>query len=497
VATPIPTNRARLSLLEVALATHGTIARRGSSWTEPAVGVFSDSRAVVPGSVFVALRGATHDGHAFVPAAVRAGARIVVVERDRDLEIPEEASVVEVDDTLVAWGGLARAHLTKWRLEAVDGRVVAITGSAGKTTTKELTAALLSEIAPTCFTAGNLNNRIGVPAVVFGLEASHRFCVLEMGMSLPGELDAITAFAQPDVAVVVNVGVAHAEGVGGREGVMREKGALYRALGPHGIAVVNADDAYVVRAAQGTRARKSVTFGRGTSRDDASTSAPPVPSPLYRLVDRRPERSGSRVRLLCAEREISVYLPIPGEAAAIDLAAAIAAQEAASREVLSAEAIERALGKVALQGRGTVRRLEGDIVVLDDTYNANPASMRAALATLGEIAGGRRRVAVLGEMKELGALAREEHEALGEAIADAGVALAIGCGGLVDLALDRAAARGVEVVRAASTAEAAAEAAVRVRHGDAVLVKGSRSVGAEKVVAALLSSHPEIAGSFA
>jgi UDP-N-acetylmuramoyl-tripeptide--D-alanyl-D-alanine ligase len=476
-----------MSLLEIALATHGTIARRGRGGTEPAAGVFSDSRAVVPGSVFVALRGAAHDGHAFVPAAVRAGARIVVIERHQDLEIPDEASVVEVDDTLVAWGGLARAHLTKWRMEAVDGRVVAITGSAGKTTTKELTAALLAEVAPTHFTAGNLNNRIGVPAVVFGLQPSHQFCVLEMGMSLPGELDAITAFAQPDVAVVVNVGVAHAEGVGGREGVMREKGAVYRALGPRGVAVVNVDDEYVVRAAQGTRARKILGFGRGTS----------GASPLYRLVDRRPERSGSRVQLSCAGREVLVHLPIPGEAAAIDLAAAIAAQEAASGEVLSAEAIEHALSKVALQGRGTVRRLEDDIVVLDDTYNANPASMRAALATLAEIAGGRRRVVVLGEMKELGALAREEHEALGEVVADAGVALAIGCGGLVDLTLDRAAARGVEVVRASTTAEAASEVAVRVRRGDVVLVKGSRSVGAEKVVAALLSSHPEIAGSFA
>lgn len=507
MATPIPSNKARFSLSEVALATDGTIRHRGPEATEAAVGVFSDSRAVTRGSMFVALRGESHDGHDFLSAAVQSGARILVVERNRGLEITEGASIVEVDDTLVAWGGLARAHLTKWRTEAVDGRVVAITGSSGKTTTKELTAALLAQVGPTHFTAGNLNNRIGVPAVIFALEPKHQFCVLEMGMSLRGELDAITAFAQPDVSVVVNVGVAHAEGVGGREGVMREKGAVYRALGPEGVAIVNADDEYVRRAAKGTRARKIHTFGRGIDAQprrpgsfadgmkpgesaslvaaSASSGSIPVAMPLYRLVERTPEGRGSRVVLSCAGRDLSVHLPLPGDAAAIDLAAALAVQEAASRELLSSDAIERALEKVSLSGRGTVFQLDRDIVLLDDTYNANPASMRAALATLSEIAGTRRKVAVLGEMKELGPLAREEHEALGDAVAEAGVVLAIGCGGLIDLALERAAAKGVEVVRSSSTAEAAAEARTRVRAGDAVLVKGSRGVAAEKVVAAL------------
>lgn len=491
MATSIPPNRARFLLSEVALATRGTIARRGARSEEAAVGVFSDSRAVAPGSVFVALRGEAHDGHAFAAAAVERGARIVVVEQGRELALPEEASVVEVADTLVAWGGLARAHLTKWRMESVDRRVVAITGSAGKTTTKELTAALLAAIAPTHFTAGNLNNRIGVPAVIFALEPEHRFCVLEVGMSLPGELDAICDFAKPDVSVVVNVGVAHAEGVGGREGVMKEKGAVYRALGAEGVAIVNADDAYVRRAAREARVRQIETFGRGASAEveaaealaDARSSSPCVSD--YRLVSRTPEGAGSHVVVSCRGRELALHLPLPGEAAAIDLTAALAAQEAVSREALSASAIARALASVRLAGRGAVRALAGDLLVLDDTYNANPASMRAALATLVEVAGPRRKVAVLGEMKELGPLAASEHAALGDAIAEAGVALVIGCGGLIDRALDRAAARGVEVVRCADTAAAATVATTRVVAGDAVLVKGSRSVGTEAVVSAL------------
>ena len=250
MATPIPNNAAQFSLEDVAHATSGVIVQRGAHANESSRGAYTDSRAVSEKSLFVALRGQAHDGHAFVGTAVERGARLVVVERGRAGGVSREASVVEVEDTLVAWGALAGAWLTRWKTLSPRHRVVAITGSSGKTTTKELTAALLRALAPTHATAGNLNNRIGVPAVIFGLEDTHRFCVLEVGMSVPGELDAIGTFAKPDVSVIVNVGLAHAEGVGGREGVMHEKGAMYRALGPSGVAIVNADDAYVRRAAE-------------------------------------------------------------------------------------------------------------------------------------------------------------------------------------------------------------------------------------------------------
>ncbi len=479
MATPIPANRARFTVDEIVAATRGTLVNRGV--TNEIVGVTTDSRAVATGGAFVALRGENIDGHAFVEQAL-ARASLALLERGRTDAVLakrgdlDAASFVEVDDTLVAWGDLARAHLTKWRKNAVDPCVVAITGSAGKTTTKELTAALLSAIAPTHFTAGNLNNRIGVPAVVFALTEVHRFCVLEMGMSLPGELDAICSFAKPDVSIVTNVGVAHAEGVGGQEGVMREKGAVYRALEKGGVAIVNADDGHAKRAALGTRGRV-VSFG---ARDTAD----------YCLVAREPlGEDGScvtiGVRSAADARRVNVRLPLSGEAAAIDLVAALAAQEAASGVELSTKQIDAALASVRLEGRSTIVKLENDVLLLDDTYNANPQSMRAALATLAEIAGTRRRVAVIGEMKELGALAEGAHSALGDAIADAGVAIAIGCGGLATLALGLAEKRGVEVVRAETTDDAAREAAARVRAGDAVLVKASRSVGAERVVESL------------
>lgn len=536
MATPIPTNRASFELPDVALATGGTIRAHGPRPTAPAVGISSDSRAVVPNSIFFALRGESHDGHAFLAKAVANGAAIVVVEKGRHQDVPQTVAVVEVEDTLVAWGALAGAWLERWRAESMVGKVIAITGSAGKTTTKELTAALLAQVSRTHFTAGNLNNRIGVPAVIFGLTPDHRYCVLEMGMSLPGELDAICKFARPDVSVVVNVGVAHAEGVGGREGVMREKGAVYRALDKHGVAIVNADDAFVRRAARAARVRKVETFGRGaeTARPPGSfasgrslpqgrpdlgavahadfglshepslapMSVPPmslppmsVPPaeiiasapPHYRLVSREAEGTGSRVVIGVPGRELSVHLPIPGEAAAIDLTAALAAQEAASRTQLGAEQVELALAQVRLSGRGGVRTVRDDVLLIDDSYNANPSSMRAALSTLAEIGGTRRRVAILGEMKELGFLAEAEHEALADDIVQAGVQLAIGCGGLIDLALEGARAKGVEIVLTTSAAEAAEVASERVQSRDAVLVKASRSVGAERVVTRLES----------
>jgi UDP-N-acetylmuramoyl-tripeptide--D-alanyl-D-alanine ligase len=479
MATPIPANRALLSTFGAAAATGGTIARVDGEGAS-AIGVTTDSRAVAPGGAFVALRGEAHDGHDYLGEAAKRGAVLVVVARGHGRAIPAGVDVVEVDDTLEAWGAIAAAHLRAWRRvrRLEPARVVGITGSAGKTTTKELSAALLGAMAPCHKAVGNLNNRIGLPSVVLGLEPHHRFVVLEMGMSVRGEIAALCAIARPDVAVVTNVGVAHAEGVGGTRGdVAREKGAIFAALPADGTAIANADDA----AAMGELARATgsnvVSFGRAESAD-------------YRLREREPLGiHGSRAIVARPDRKapLEAIVPLVGEAAAIDFAAALAAVEAAGGWTLSAGTVADALAAMApLEGRATVRTL-GDVVVLDDSYNANPASVRAALTTLAELAhsNGGRAVAVLGEMKELGARAQEEHRGIGDALADAGVALAIGCGGLANLSLARAAERGVAVVDAPDVAAAATETVSRVRGGDVVLVKGSRSVGAEAVVSAL------------
>jgi UDP-N-acetylmuramoyl-tripeptide--D-alanyl-D-alanine ligase len=486
VATPIPRNRASLDAFAAAAAMSGRTVRATG---KHAVGVFSDSRAVVPGSAFVALRGERFDGHDHQKAAIEAGAVLVVAERGRASD-DARADAVEVEDTLFGWGRVARAHLRAWRRARAGtdaGRVITITGSAGKTTTKEICAALLSAVGPTWSTPGNLNNLVGLPAAALCVEHTHRFVVLEAGMSVPNEIERLAAIAEPDVAVVTNVSVAHAEGVGGTRGdVAREKGALFAALGPSGFAVAPADDDAAMAQLARTSALHTETFGRAKAA-------------RYRLADRVSRGlEGSRlvVERPCGEacptpraREtIEITLPLVGEAAAIDFLAALAAAEAALGAPMGEGDIARALaGLVPTAGRASLRTLADGTLIIDDSYNANPASVRAALSTLGELAKGKRAVAVLGEMRELGAVSQDEHAAIGDAVVDARVAVLVSCGGLMDLAAARAEARGVEVHRAPD-AKAAAEIAVRaVRAGDVVLVKGSRGVATEVVVTALTS----------
>jgi len=476
MATPIPINRARFSTASILRATGGRLA--SGAGNADICGATTDSRAVVPGCVFIALRGERHDAHAFVGAAVKAGAAAIVVDRATNVG---GADVIEVKDTLVAWGDIARAHLREWReARAGDARVVAITGSAGKTTTKELCAVLLGAIGTCAASAGNLNNRIGLPAVALAVEPAHRFVVLEAGMSVVGEIAELARIAEADVAVITNIGVAHAAGVGGtRADVAREKGALYAALGERGVAIVNADDDEAMKQRARTAARAE-TFGLAASAE-------------YRLVERTPLGArGSRVVVERTGERLVLDLPLVGEAAAIDLVAAIAACDAAYGEKIDGRTIAEALAQLhAIDGRGALRRLGDGTLVLDDTYNANPASVRNALRSLAEIgrAESRRTVAVLGEMKELGPSASKEHESIGDDIAAARVAVAVGCGGLIDRALDRAASRGVRVIKAASTDDAAARALEVVQARDVVLVKGSRSVGAERVVEALVRAR--------
>jgi UDP-N-acetylmuramoyl-tripeptide--D-alanyl-D-alanine ligase len=478
MSTPIPANSALLTASAAAAATGGCVAS-GSGAGRPARGIVSDSRSVTPGCAFVALRGQRCDGHDYVDSAIRAGAVLVLVERGRAPR-SVSADVVEVDDTLRAWSDLARAHVRAWRAAKLTSTraVFAITGSAGKTTTKEFCAALCARLGGTHGTAGNLNNRIGVPAVAFGLGAEHRFGVFEIGMSVRGEIAALAAAIEPNVAIITNIGLAHAGGVGGtRADVAREKGDLFAALGAEGVAVTCFDDEAAMGQIDRTPARRVVTFGSGAGAD-------------YRLLERgTAEWAGSRMRF--ARRSggpVSwANLPIPGEAAALDFLAALAAVEAFGGR-LSADAIDAALagGIKPPPGRMQARVLRSGTTILDDTYNANPESVRAALRTLGELARGRRAVVVLGEMCELGPSGGAEHERLGGAVAKCGAHVIVSCGGLADRTALEAERAGVHAIRAPDVEAAARGAVAIVAPGDVVLVKASRSVEAERVVHALV-----------
>jgi UDP-N-acetylmuramoyl-tripeptide--D-alanyl-D-alanine ligase len=478
MTTPIPSNDMRLDARAAAAATGGRIV--GALLGRMARGVTTDSRRVTPGCAFVALRGERHDGHDYIHAALRAGAALLVVEPGRAPSGPEMADVVEVTDTLAAWGAIARTHLCRWRAASAQARLVGITGSAGKTTTKELCAALLRTAGSCHATKGNLNNRIGLPAVALEVGAQTRFVVLEMGMSVKGEIAALCAIAQPDVGVVTNVGLAHAAGVGGTiADVALEKGAIFEAVRSGGALVANADDSAVVGQLRRNVRARVVTFGASADAD-------------YCLASRRPVRAGSAVTVRRRGGDsVSCEVPIPGRAAAIDFVAALAAAEAAAGASFTDAEAHSAMRTISpLSGRMHLRRLGRGALLLDDSYNASPATMRAALATLAETSEGRR-VAVLGEMKELGPAASAEHAFLGVAVAEAGVALLVTCGGLADAIGQEAERRGVEVVHGNDVDEAARIVVDRLRPADAVLVKASRSVGVERVVDALLRSHGE------
>jgi UDP-N-acetylmuramoyl-tripeptide--D-alanyl-D-alanine ligase len=436
--------------------------------------VTTDSRAAVSGGIFVALRGEQHDGHAFVGAAAKKGATLVVVNRGHAPTDAGDADVVEVDDTLRAWGDLACARLAGWKKRG--GKIIAITGSAGKTTTRELCASLLSTVGTVQATYGNLNNRVGLPAVVFEIELAHAYAVLEMGMSERGEIERLTEIAPPDVAVITNVGLAHAGGVGGgADDIAREKGAIFAALGESGVAIANADDERVMSETKRSRGR-IVTFGRSSESN-------------YRLAARESLGvRGSRVTLERKSSAVSIDLPLVGEAAAIDFVAALAAVEALVDRHLDDATIQDALKSIDLpSGRVSIVHLADGAIVIDDSYNANPGSVRAAIASLVEIARkeNRRAVLVLGEMRELGEHAEAAHEEIGEAIVASDIALVISCGGLADLAIERAASDRIQLHFTSNSETAAKIAVSEVRAGDVVLVKGSRGVGAEVVVEAL------------
>jgi UDP-N-acetylmuramoyl-tripeptide--D-alanyl-D-alanine ligase len=488
MATRIPRNQAEFTVAELLAATGGTLAVRGAA--ERSTSISTNTRELVPGAAFVALRGPTHDGHAHLGAAAAAGAPLALVERE--VEAPPTMTLVRVDSTLRALGDLARAHVERW--QALGERtVVGITGSAGKTTTRVATAALVESLFPgeLVATRGNLNNRIGVPMMLFSLDAGHRVCVVELGTSEPGEIAELCRMARPDVGILTLVAAAHLEGLGSIDGVEREKAALFGALSPEGIAVGNGDDARVRRALAATPATRRVTYGRG-------------PAAEVRVVERTPlGMTSSRVVITRADGRRSAFeTPLVGEAGALACAGAVAAVEAALRARLDGDQLTDAFRRVQL-GEGAARlvphQLSSGLAVLDDTYNANPASMAFSIGAAAEMAAAmnRRLVLVLGEMAELGREAAPGHDEVGRAAAESGAGLVVAVGGGEAYRVaEGARARVPDVLFAPSVDEGLRAILDAVGPSDLVLVKGSRAVGADRIVAELVRRHGPPSGEF-
>jgi UDP-N-acetylmuramoyl-tripeptide--D-alanyl-D-alanine ligase len=486
MATPIPRNRAAFDLTAILDATNGEVVVVGPDMT---TSVSTDTRAIEPGACFVALRGDRHDGHAHLEAARDAGAVLAVV--DRDVAPPAGMAVVRVADTLVALGDLARAHARRWRAQGEGRRLVGITGSAGKTTTRVAVTALLEETGASpdavLSSTGNLNNRVGVPLVLFGLEPRHEVAVVEMGMNRPGEIAELCRIAEPEIGVITLIAAAHTEGLGSVDAVGTEKGALFRALPADGTAIGNADDRRVVMQLTHATARRRFRYGQTPEADRWISSRTPI------------GMTSSRVKV----GEIEFTTPLLGEAGALACAAAITVAECALGRRATGEVCTRAFARAdvgAGAGRLVPRVLANDVAVIDDTYNANPASSCASIQAAAEIARatGRRLLLVLGEMKELGPLSAQGHDEVGRAAASSGAedVFAVGGGDATRIAA-RALEGGTRAVHAERVEDIAALLERAVRPGDLVLVKGSRSIGTERVVASLARAADRGQGSAA
>jgi UDP-N-acetylmuramoyl-tripeptide--D-alanyl-D-alanine ligase len=450
---------------EVLAATHGELARLGDRIHFP--GVTTDTRAIRPGELFVALRGATHDGHRYLAEAARRGAGAVVVER-AGAEQPLDCGIVVVRETLAALGDLAAFHRRRR-----TAQVLAVAGSNGKTTTKEMTAAILREAFgadAVLHTHGTQNNLVGLPLTLLRLGETQRVAVLELGMNGPGEVWRLAEIAAPDAGVITCVAPEHLEGVGSLHGAAEAEAELFRRLRPSATAVVNADDPLVVAAAVSFPGRV-VRFGT-----DGDVRAEDV-------EDRGLE--GSAFRLRVGADGTDVRLPVPGRH---NVGNALAAAALAALAGAPLDAMRAALERFeAPSMRMQVQRLPSGVTVINDAYNANPASMAAALQTL-RASPAARRFAVLGEMRELGGETERAHEELGRTAATAALDLLVAIGPHAPRVRAGAEAAGMAPERIVVTAdhtEAGERMRAVVRAGDLVLLKGSRGATLEAVLAYL------------
>jgi len=426
----------------------------GPHGAERITAVCADSRRVTPGSLFVALRGPRFDGHAFVAQCLARGAAAAVVERWYRGSGIDEGRLLRVRAPLGAYHALSR-----WRRTALGRPVVAVTGSVGKTTTKELIAAALASQGPLLCTPGNYNNEFGVPATLNRLEPRHRIVVVEMGMRGPGQIRELGQIALPDVAVITNVGTAHIGLLGSREAIARAKCELLETLSPGGLAVLNADDPLLMSTARQVWQGSTVTFG----------------------LERGDYRGTLEVDGHLQVHQQRIEPPLPGPHHAMNLLAALAV---ARHFDVPWSALRRLRVRLP-DGRAQRLELQGGITVMDETYNAGLESTIASLRLLA-IQSAKRRVAVLGTMKELGEHSLSLHRQVGE------TAAALGLDELWTVADDAEAealiegAQGLPAHRFDSTEQLTQHLSTALQHGDCVLFKASRAVALDRVVAALV-----------
>src|SRR6266852_385820 len=430
--------------------------------------ISTDSRTLKRGELFVALRGENFDGHKFVAAAVKAGAAGVIVDLGWSGKVSESVAIIRVEDTLQAYQNLAANYRKSLPL-----RVLAITGSNGKTSTKDFAAAVLGRRFHVTKTEANFNNHVGLPRTMLEATSQDEVAVWEIGMNHPGEVAALAKLAAPDAAIITNIGIAHIEFMGSRDAIAIEKGALAEAIGQQGSVILNADDPFTKEIAARTRAK--VIFAgitAGTIRAGEITQS----------------SDGSDFTIHEGAHRCRAQLPVPGLHMVQNAMLAVAAGRAfgLSLEEAAAGLASAPLTKARLQ----IKEING-VQFLDDSYNANPDSMKAALQTLVELDTDGKRIAVLGEMRELGEETQRGHEEVGEEAAAFGIDQLIGIGemgAVISRAAEKAGLEKAAAVR--STNEAAEILADIAAPGDLVLIKGSRAARTELVIEEFANRQP-------
>lgn len=439
----------------------------GRSIGATALGYSIDSRTIQPGDLFFAVHGERFDGHDFVESALKAGAVAAVVAKAQSHRYPAATirqQLFVVDDPLSALQRLASSVRRHW-----GKRVIGITGSAGKTTTKEVVAQVLESRFRVHKSAGNLNNHYGLPLQLLKLQPEHEIAILEMGMSHAGEIAALCRIAAPDWGIVTNVGTAHGENFSdGQAGIARAKYELIASLPRHGLAILNCDDAYVQQFGRDF-VGKTIYYGAGACADPRAESIIPMG------VD------GTKFTVLAGEQRAEMQLPLLGEHNVRNALAGIAAGLASG---IPLDACAAALkGMSAPDKRGQVLHID-DAIVLNDCYNSNPAALRAMVDTLLTIPA-QRRIVVAGEMLELGSSSAQLHRECGEYMAKRGIDVVLGVRGEAASIVSGAKAAGAEAIFIATPEEAGVWLREHLQPKDAVLLKASRGVRLERALEVL------------
>lgn len=430
-------------------------------------GLSTDSRKIVPGQIFLALTGERYDGHDFVEEALGKGATAIVVEKGRTLKTAQgsNAAIIAVADTLRALGDLANC----WRCEH-DVTVAAITGSMGKTTTKEMTANILGLGATTLKNEGNLNNLIGLPLTLLRLEGKHRKAVLEMGMNRPGEIGRLTEICEPDIGLITNVARVHLEGLNDIRGVARAKTELLKKISSKGQVILYGDDDLLMEEAS-RFSREVITYGTG--------SGNAIRGDKFKNLGHK----GISFELLYRGNSVPIRIRVPGKQ---NLFNALAASAIAICMQEPFDHISEGLNRFdGIKGRFMPISLPGDITLVDDTYNSNPSSLKAALDSLKNLAGNRRRMIVgLGDMAELGSETKDAHLEAGAMVAELNASYFLAIGEHAREMIAGALKRGFPSGRAIEV-ESLQEMSQKIgdlkKGGDLIFLKGSRKMGLEQI----------------